>query len=141
MNENKKYRVRNNTSFDIAVRMMDGKERAIKAKSFFPMTKDEIDYIASVCTLISTNHLTIDDPEDAKEILEDNGIVVEDNPVFMDDEDIRKHLRASAANVKKWLDDIEFDRVLFIRIKTIAEEMDLPASKMKVVEARLNIQE
>lgn len=141
MNENKKYRVRNNTTFDIAVRMVDGKERLIKANSFLPMEKDEIDYLSSLCTLFASNHLTIDDADEAKAILEDNGIVVDDNPVFMDDEEIKKHLRASAVNVKKWLDGVEYDRVLYGRIKRIADEMDLPSSKMKVVEAKLNIEE
>ena len=133
-----KIRVRNNTTFDIAVKMLDEKERLIKAGSFLPMTKDEIDYLSSICSVFSSNHLTIENPEEAKEILEGSGIVMEENPVFMDDDDIRKHLRASAANVKKWLDEIEFDRVLFSRIERIANEMDLPASKMKVVDAKLH---
>lgn len=133
-----KIRVRNNTTFDIAVKMLDEKERLIKAGSFLPMTKDEIDYLSSICSVFSSNHLTIENPEEAREILEGSGIVMEENPVFMDDDDIRKHLRASAANVKKWLDEIEFDRVLFSRIERIANEMDLPASKMKVVDAKLH---
>lgn len=133
-----KIRVRNNTTFDIAVKMLDEKERLIKAGSFLPMSKDEIDYLSSICSVFSSNHLTIENPEEAKEILEGSGIIVEENPVFMDDDDIRKHLRASAANVKKWLDEIEFDRVLFSRIERIATEMDLPASKMKVVDAKLH---
>ena len=138
MNSDNKIRVRNNTTFDIAVKMLDEKERLIKAGSFLPMTKDEIDYLSSICSVFSSNHLTIENPEEAREILEGSGIVMEENPVFMDDDDIRKHLRASAANVKKWLDEIEFDRVLFSRIERIANEMDLPASKMKVVDAKLH---
>ena len=51
-------------------------------------------------------------------------------------DEIKKHLRASAANLEKWLSEID-DRGLLERIEGIAKEIDLAASKMKMIEARL----
>lgn len=140
MSEEKRYRVWNNKDYAITVKFDDGVERRLPPHTFFPMTRMQIDYLSAISSVFSTNRLTIDDPEEAKAILEDNGIVTEGNAYFDTDEDLRKHLRASATNVAKWLEGIE-DRVLLIHIKRVAVEMDLASSKMKLIDAKLNDEE
>ena len=132
----KLYRVANNQNYDIAVKFSNGTERLIKAHSFYPMTRMEIDYLTAISTVFEKNRLTIEDTDEAEQILQENGILTAGNPYFDTDDEIKKRLRASAANLEKWLSEID-DRVLLERIEGIAKEIDLAASKMKMIEARL----
>ena len=132
----KLYKVWNHNNYDIGVKFTNGTERNIRAHSFYPMPRVEIDYLSAVSTVFERNRLTIEDPDEAKQILEENGIVTENNPYFDADEDIKKRLRGSAQNIEKWLKGID-DFVLIDRIAEIAKEVDLPASKMKLIEAKL----
>lgn len=132
----KLYKVWNHNNYDIGVKFTNGTERNIRAHSFFPMPRVEIDYLSAISTVFEKNRLTIEDPDEAKQILEENGIITENNPYFDADEDIKKRLRASTQNIEKWLKGID-DVVLLGRISDVAKSVDLPASKMKLIEAKL----
>ena len=54
----------------------------------------------------------------------------------MDDIDIKKKLALSVNKLGAWLDTIE-DKVLLHRIADIAKENDIPASKMKLIAAKV----
>ena len=131
----KKIRVYNPNKFDVGIRLLNGTEQNVRHGSFTMLTQDDIDYIASMSKVFSKAHLRVEATEE-KEVLESLGINKDEDPNFMDDIDIKKKLALSVNKLGAWLDTIE-DKVLLHRIADIAKENDIPASKMKLIAAKV----
>lgn len=131
----KKIRVYNPNKFDVGIRLLNGMEQNVRHGSFVMLTQDDIDYIASVSKVFSKARLRVEAAEE-KEVLESLGINKDEDPNFMDDIDIKKKLALSVNKLGAWLDTIE-DKALLHRIADIAKENDIPASKMKLIAAKV----
>ena len=129
-----KTRVCNPHKFPIGVTLQNGMERAILPRSFALLTRDDIEYIASMAPKLF---------EDGKLLrLEDRNLAVElgfiesvESPV-LDEEEIRKRMNQRVAQVKTWLDGIH-EAYLLDAICDVAAQMDLPASKLQLLQERM----
>lgn len=133
-----KVKVFNDRKYDIGVKLLNDQHQNIRAGSFIMMSPDDIAFVESQCAynkrLFGSGKLRI--AEIDNEISDAIGIVPSFENVQPSREDIEKNLRGSAAAIKKWVDGFEDKAVLF-EIFEIAKEMDLAASKMKVIKERL----
>lgn len=131
-----KIRVYNNTKHDVGVYLLDlpNVGHNIRPGTFIYMTPADIEYLSATTTLFSGGELRPEEKGEA--ILAMNGVEVKDNPVFADDEEIRKKLSMSAKKIEEWLGTIEQGHVLD-RVYDVAQEMNLPASKLKVLQAKM----
>jgi len=133
--EEKRFKVYNYNRFPVGVKLENGHEQTVAPGSFVKMTQDDVDYLSTISRVFSGGYLRVEaDVED--EVLEQIGIVKEDNPNFMDDAEIKKKLAMSAAKINAWLADIE-DKLFLNRVYEIAKEMDVSASKMKIISAKV----
>ena len=135
-----KLRVYNRCKFDIGVVVPDGRQYNIKPGSFAMLTVDDINYIDSICQkkkLFATGML---------EAVDSNGVIIplekmgmakteEDRKILSDDE-ISAALKKSLKSVEAWLNSID-DPVELHAIYKVASEMDLPASKLKLLNAKM----
>lgn len=133
MENTTRTKVLNPNKFHIGIRLYDGRTMNIVPKGFQMLTADEIHYVASATTLFSRGLLRVE--EAAKPILEEAGVIEENNVCFMTDEEMKKKLGLSAAKLGAWLADIT-DEIVLNRLAEIAKSMDLATSKMKVIEAK-----
>ena len=129
-----KIRVYNPRKYDIGLVLQSGMERVIHPGSFTPMARDDIEYAASMAPALF---------EGEKQLrLEDRALAVqlgfvqnESEPVF-DGEEIRKKLGMRNPQVKAWLESIQ-EGYLLDAICDVAATMDLPASKLQLLQERM----
>ena len=131
-----KIKVYNNTKHSVGVYLLDTPNvgRNILPGTFCYMTADDIDYLMASTTLFSSGELRPE--EKGNEILLNGGIDVNTNPNYADDDDIRKKLAQSAKKIEEWLGEINEGHVLE-KVYDIAMEMNLPAAKLKVLQAKM----
>lgn len=130
-----KVRVVNQTRYDIGLKLMNGGERNIHGGSFIILSRDDVEYVmglapklfAAPCQLLVQDEV----------LLQDFGIAEKVEEVKIDKEEIGRKLTGSAKNLKAWLDSIEAPFLLDI-IREVADGMDLPASKQKILDAKLH---
>lgn len=129
-----KIRVSNPHKFSIGVSFFNGTERAILPGSFTLMTREEIEYLASFAPGLFEGEklLRLEDRELAAEL---GFIDSVDDPMF-DEDEIRKHLNQRAQQMKAWLDGVE-EPYLLDEICDVAMKMDLPASKLQILQERM----
>lgn len=132
-------RVNNTTNCIIGLPKMDGTQVIIQPRSFTRMSKDDIDYACSICDSFAKGHVRVADVAVEKQVIEEQNIDVKENAAFMSEDELKKHLRASADNIRKWLGSIH-DMVVIANIYEYAKKLDLPASKMEVIEKAARIQ-
>ncbi len=133
--EEKRIKVYNYNRFPVGVKLENGREQTVAPGSFVKMTQDDIDYLSTISRVFSGGYLRVE-ADAEEEVLEQIGISKDDNPNFMTDDEIKKKLAMGAPKVKAWLADIE-DKLFLSRVGEIAKEMDIPASKMNVVAAKV----
>ena len=133
-----KIRVSNPHKFAIGVSLFNGTDRAILPGSFTLMTREEIEYLASFAPSLFEGEklLRLEDRELAAEL---GFIESMDDPVF-DEDEIRRHLNQRAQQMKTWLDSIE-EGYLLDEICDVAMKMDLPASKLQILQERMPTRE
>lgn len=125
----KKVKITNPNNFMIGLKLMDGiREIPVYPNSFVILDSNEVFYINNMCTLFKRGMLIIEDDE----INEMLGFTK--NKVYnLTSEEIEKTLKGSVKKIKEELSDIK-EKHIKDRIVKVAKEMDLPASKIKVVE-------
>lgn len=129
-----KVRVYNRNKFDVGVCTMNGIGINIKSGSFTVLDQNEIDYIGTLCNYFIDGTLIIEDGTTAKE----NLVVPEENKhYFASDEEIKKKLKGTAKAIENWLKDEE-NRVYLERVNDIAKTMDLPKSKLDIINAKVS---
>lgn len=138
------YRVNNRCKHDIGVTLMNGMQYNIKAGSFQMLSAMDIQYIESICnnTKYFASKMLVAVDKDGKDVdFEKIGIYVEeDTPVHMNDNEISALLRKSAKQIEAGLSDID-DPAELHAIYMVAKDMDLPASKLKVLKAKIPAKE
>ena len=134
----KMFRVYNKCIYDIGITLSSGQQPVIRAKSFLPMTVNDILYYESVSRKkpFSARQL-VAVSDDGKELtLEELGGYTDTyTEMHYDNETISANLKKSAKQIEKWLEDVN-DPVEIHGIIEVAKEMDLPTSKMKILMAK-----
>lgn len=133
--EEKRIKVYNYNRFPVGIKLENGHEQTVAPGSFARLTQDDIDYLSTISRIFSGGYLRVEAAEEDA-VLEQIGVVKEDNPNFMDDAEIKKKLAMSAAKITAWLADIE-DKLFLNRVYEIAKEMDIATSKMKIISAKV----
>ena len=140
MDGNVQFRVQNRTNYDIGVTLTSGMQTVIRKDSFLPLSVNDILYIESTSLRrkpFSSGSLvpTTNDNKDLK--LEDLGGFTDTYTVkHFSDEEILANLEKPNKAVKLWLDTIE-DELELYAISEVAKRMDLPGSKLKLIQAKL----
>lgn len=129
-----KIKVFNDNKFPVGLKLMNGFQTVISPNSFTKITRDDILYISTISKYFQRGILRID--EAAKDVKEDIYISPENEVNFISDAEVRKKLGATAPALRKWLEPIN-ERVMLSRIYQIAKDMDLPTSKVKVLQEKL----
>lgn len=129
-----KIRVYNPRKFAIGVILQNGAERAILPGSFALLSKDDIEYLASVAPALfeDENLLQIGD----RTVAVDLGFIDSLEKPILDADEIRRCLGQRVSQVKAWLEGIE-EEYLLDAICDVAAEMDLPASKLQLLKERM----
>lgn len=135
-----RYRVKNMCKYNIGVKLVNGLDVMIASGSFQMMTADDIAYVESMCTVnrfFSKRMLIPYDSQGNEAPLDSMGIfVAEDQQVKLDEATIAASLKQSVKKMEAWLADID-DPAELHEIAMIAKSMDLPASKLRVLTAKM----
>ena len=129
-----KIRVYNPRKFAIGVILQNGAERAILPGSFALLSKDDIEYLASIAPALfeDENLLQIED----RTVAVDLGFIDSLEKPVLDADEIRRCLGQRISQVKAWLEGIE-EEYLLDTICDVAAEMDLPASQLQLLKERM----
>ena len=139
MDGDKKFRVYNRCKYDIGVNLMSGQQTNIIAGTFIMLTVNDILYIESTSKrkIFSAKMLVPVDENNKDLDLETLGGFSDPYSVpHLNDEEIREKLNKSAKAIDAWLKTIEEAEELHAIFK-VAIGMDLPASKLKVIQAKM----
>lgn len=135
----KLVRVRNNMRYAIGVKLLSGAERTIMPGSFTMLSQDDIEYINSLSVPqkrpFTTGRLSVETDTETKEMLDEAlEVGAEGYEAFETREEIENKLaKSSAKAIKEWISEIQSKDFLF-EIGEAAKSMDLPASKVKVIQ-------
>lgn len=140
MNGDTKLRVYNRCNYDIGVTLTSGQKPNIRKGSFLPLSVDDILYIES----ISGNFLPFSSKklvavgQDGKDLtLEDiGGYTNTYAEQHFSEEEIMANLKKPYKAVESWLNKIT-DPIELHAISEVAIKMDLPGSKLKLVQAKV----
>ena len=140
MEGNTTFRVYNKTNYDIGITLTSGQKPVIRRGSFLPLSVNDILYIESTALRakpFSSKLFTIVDNNNKELSLEDIGGFTDPyaNKHF-DSDEIAANLNKSAKNIAAWLDGID-DPIELDAIREMATKMDLPGSKLKVIQAKI----
>lgn len=141
MNGDKRFRVWNRCKHDIGVYVSNGQQSLnIKTGSFAVLPVDDIMYIESICNqrkLFSAKMLVPVDENGKDLTLEDlGGYSSEDVEVHLNEAEIKSNLEKSFKNFKSWIETIE-DPVELHAIWEVGKTLDLPQSKLKVIQSKI----
>lgn len=136
MDGSKMFRVYNKCSFDIGITLTSGQKPIIRKGSFLPMSVNDILYLESIAAVRKpfSSRMLVPVGDDGKDLtLEDLGGYTDTfTQKHYDDNEIKLKLQKPAKQVEKWLEEIE-DPIELDGIIKIAEQMDLPNSKMRIL--------
>ena len=135
-----KFRVYNRCKYDIGVRTAEGREYNIKPNSFALLTVDDIEYIDSICQgkkFFGSGMLEAVDAKGDTLSCEQVGVVeADESEKMLSDEEITAALKKPVKAFDEWINKID-DPVELHAIYTVASGMDLPASKLKILNAKM----
>lgn len=129
-----KIRVYNRRKYAIGLVLQSGVERVIQPGTYVPLSLDDIEYAASMAPQLfeDEKQLQLEDRELASRL----GFILDASQPPLDAEEIRKKLSMRLPQVKAWLDTIH-EGYLLDAICDAAATMDLPASKLQLLQDRL----
>lgn len=127
-------KVYNDRKYPVGLILQNGLERVVHPAGYTLLSRDEIEFVASNAPRLfeGERQLRLEDREIAAQMgfIENAGIPV------MDEEEIRKKLSLRANQMKAWLDDVK-EAYLLDAICDVAMTMDLPASKLQLLQERM----
>ena len=139
MDGDKKYRVYNRCKYDIGINLLSGQQANITAGNFLVLTVNDILHVegTSKRKLFSAKMLVPVDDTNKEVSLDDLGGYPDTYATpHLNDEEIEEKLSKSVKAMSAWLDTIEEPEELHA-IFEVAKHMDLTASKLKVLQAKM----
>ena len=129
-----KTRVYNQRKYDVGMILQNGAERVVHPGSFILLSRDEIEYLASIAPALfdGEKQLRLEDRALAAQL----GFVDDAQAETLDADVIRKKLNQRAPQLRAWLDGVT-EPYLLDAICGVAAEMDLPASKLQLLQERM----
>lgn len=129
-----KTRVYNQRKYDVGMILQNGAERVVHPGSFILLSRDEIEYLASIAPALfdGEKQLRLEDRALAAQL----GFVDDAQAETLDADVIRKKLNQRAPQLRAWPDGIS-EPYLLDAICDVAAEMDLPASKLQLLQERM----
>ena len=129
-----KIKVYNARKYAVGLVLQNGAERVILPSSFALLTRDDIEYAGAIAPqlFVGEKQLYLEDRELAAQL----GFIDDSTTPTMDAEAIKKKLGLRPAQVKAWLDTVQ-EGYLLDAICDVAATMDLPASKLQLLQDRL----
>ena len=136
-NGDERFKVYNRTRCDIGVKLLNGVEYNIVPGSFRILTANDILYLETAFRgNFFTKKLLVPVGEDGKDIdMSAFGLGALPH-AHRDDSEIADMLKQSAKKIEAWLDEID-DKEELHAIYEVAKDMDLPASKLKILNAHI----
>lgn len=136
MNENK-YRVYNICPYTIGVHLLNGQSIAIRSGNFQLLSIDDVMFIENASRIFSKHELVIKDEQNKEVELSTIGLY-EDTTVekHMTDDQIAVVLKSSVKKIEAWLENVNDPATLY-QVGEVAKKLDLPTSKMKILEAKV----
>lgn len=124
-----RVRITNMAKHDIGLINQTGIEYNIKAGMFITLGKDDAEYMVAMARKSFENgKLVLGD----KELAADLGLTTPDELNPNSEEAVRKALGGNAKALKKYVESIQEESLIEV-IWEVANQMDLPASKMAVL--------
>lgn len=139
MNGDAKFRVYNRCKFDIGVNFMNGLQFNIAAGSFIRMSVDDILFIeVNSKRKVFSSKMLVAVNEDGEDLtLEEIGGYTDTYAdAHLNDEEIMEQLDKPTKAVAEWIERIEDPEELF-HIYEVSKTMDLPKSKLKLIQAKV----
>ena len=129
-----KIRFYNPRNFAVGVTLQNGAERAVMPGSFAMLSRDEIEYLASIAPSLFEGEkvLRLEDRELALQL----GFIDTPAQPTLDADEIRRKLGQRVPQLKAWLNTVQ-EAYLLDAICDVAAEMDLPASKLQLLQERM----
>lgn len=129
-----KIKVYNPRKFAIGLRLANGTERTVLPGSFTLLSKEDIEHLASFAPALFQDEklLRVEDRSLTAEL----GFIDSPDKPVLDEEEIRKRLGQRPTQIKAWLDGID-EAFLLDAICDVAAQMDLPASKLQLLQERM----
>ena len=129
-----KIKVYNARKYAVGLVLQNGAERVILPGSFALLTRDDIEYAGAIAPqlFVGEKQLYLEDRELAAQL----GFIDDPATPTMDVEEIKKKLGMRPTQVKAWLDTVQ-EGYLLDAICDVAATMDLPASKLQLLQDRL----
>ena len=126
--------------YDIGVTLPNGVSVLIPAGGFQLLTADDIAYIEGICMVdkfFSKRMLVPFNSKNEEVKLEDVGMIpMEDEAKHLTDEEITAMLKGTVKKLEVALNSVD-DPAELHAIAEMAIKLDLPASKMKLIEAKV----
>ncbi len=129
-----KIKVLNGRRYDIGLTLSNGTERVVKRDSFVLLPIEEIEYLAGVAPKLFTGErqLRLEDRALAVEL----GFIADTASPLFGEAEIRKQLAGRVQQAKAWLDSVQAPYLLD-EVYAIAMTMDLPASKLQLLQEKM----
>ena len=124
-----RVRIYNEAKHDIGLINQTGIEYNIKPKMFISLGKDDAEYMVAIArNQFMSGKLRLDDADMTKDL----GLLEPGTESPYSEIAVRKALSGTVKSLKKWLSDIEDVSIAEV-IYQVANEMDLPVSKMNAL--------
>ena len=127
-------KVYNDRKYPVGLILQNGLERVVHSAGYTLLSRDEIEFVASNAPRLfeGERQLRLEDRETAAQM----GFIESTETPVMDDAEIRKKLSLRANQLKAWLDGVS-EPYLLDAIYDVAMTMDLPASKLQLLQERM----
>ena len=129
-----RVRISNTSRHDVGLVTQSGIEYNIRPGAFIALSKDDAEYMVAIAPrLFATDERPGELRIDNEELAKDLNIVAPGDPSPTDDIVIKKALSGTVNQLKKYVADVE-SPLLIDAICEMAKTMDLPQSKMRVIQ-------